>query len=200
MEINLTQAYQIYHTFDSDSNIYETMSARELQQEAQKHNTPKDLLDALFQIESDAVKQQRQDEPNMFGLAVDEAWLEDLRKELDELEIELGTENNESISSESEVKDEDEEEDNALDEEGSALDDLIFAVEIDEDEQRFWITGKKYWQENQCVDDRGISIPIDGFDEMSEGMFEYDGSMEEGKQKLLDAGLTSPKDFQEFIE
>jgi len=89
--------------------------------------------------------------------------------------------------------------------------DFIFATcdnpdPIDEDDEvAFLVSRKTYWERNGYQDDRECGVwwnaRQEGFDEVCEGCFSYEkGSFEEGKQKLLELGMTQPNDFQEFAD
>lgn len=84
--------------------------------------------------------------------------------------------------------------------------DFVFCVDIsnDPDYPCFPITSAEYWKENECIcdgqEDEDIeSVLPDGFHNLMEGTWEYNGSWQEGKQKLLDAGFVYNDALDDFI-
>lgn len=84
--------------------------------------------------------------------------------------------------------------------------DFVFCVDLTDPEfQAFPITSSKYFEENGCVcdgqEDEEISNLLpSGFENLMEGHWEYIyGTLEQGKQALLDAGFVYNDDLHEFI-
>jgi len=80
--------------------------------------------------------------------------------------------------------------------------DFIFAIDVKG--ECFQVTTKQDWVEtggeaDQCCGGEW-NADEHGFDEASERCFEYKGTVEEGKQKLLELGMTNPEDWQLFME
>lgn len=66
--------------------------------------------------------------------------------------------------------------------------------EIAEDDESYtgtyWIVHKDYWAKEHCLDDQGVDVDTpEGFFQCCESEFEYNGSLEEGIQKLIAAGF-----------
>lgn len=84
--------------------------------------------------------------------------------------------------------------------------DFVFCVDLsnDPDYPSFPITSAAYWEENECIcdgqEDEDIEKVLpDGFHNVMEGTYEYNGDWQEGKQKLLDAGFVFNEVLDDWI-
>ena len=80
--------------------------------------------------------------------------------------------------------------------------DFLFCVDYsDPDMAAFCLTSKEYWDENHVLDDclGEIDCLPDGFANLMEASWEYDGSFEEGAQALSNAGFIFSSDMDRFI-
>lgn len=62
---------------------------------------------------------------------------------------------------------------------------------------------RRYWEENGCLDDRSLANQYAfklGFDEICESEFEFQGTVKEARQILLEAGMTEDPAFTSFME
>jgi hypothetical protein len=62
----------------------------------------------------------------------------------------------------------------------------------------FVIVGQQFWKETQCWDDSGDPVDNlpDGFFELEESVFAYDGQPDEGRDQLLAAGFVENNDLK----
>lgn len=81
--------------------------------------------------------------------------------------------------------------------------DFLFCVDTsnDPDYPSFCLTSKEYWDEEGHLDDclSEIECLPDGFHNAMEACWEYVGPVEEGKQKLLDAGFVHSPEMDSYI-
>lgn len=66
-----------------------------------------------------------------------------------------------------------------------------------------YICSRWYWEQHGHLDDRSLAtryVQPMGFYELSESTYEFDGTPEQARRVLANAGMTSPPDFQRFME
>lgn len=69
----------------------------------------------------------------------------------------------------------------------------MFYFEVSPFDKVFFITPKKFYDKNGCLSDKNNVVPKNvlpnGFFELAESTYEYDGLIAEGKESLLKAGF-----------
>ncbi len=77
-----------------------------------------------------------------------------------------------------------------------------FAMLVNHDPIAFIIVGKQFWKENKAWDDSGDEVENlpDGFYELEESAYEYEGDSAEGFKKLIEAGFIENNDLKFDLE
>jgi hypothetical protein len=73
--------------------------------------------------------------------------------------------------------------------------------QVDSEGFSIMVVEKTFWNENQCLSDSGLGVIDDllpeGFYELSDSIFEYDGDIDEARTKLVAIGLEEKVLFEE---
>jgi len=79
--------------------------------------------------------------------------------------------------------------------------DYYFCTFMDDGEQLYCLTSIEYWNENGCLDDclDDIECLPNKFHNSAEAMWEYNGTPEEGRKALEDAGFVFSPEMHDFI-